>query len=281
MHPFYFGPSQGPLFGVYHEATGGRPSRSRGVVLCHPYGHEYIRAHRAFRNLADDLSRRGWHVLRFDYSGTGDSSGEAIETGIARSIADINQAVDELKDMSGVAQVSLVGLRIGATLAALAASQRSDVGTLVAWDPVTSGAAYLAQTRNLHEGWIRNRPWMRNAEDTSAREAMGYPVSPAFERELMELDIRTIKKCRARRSCVVVSGTGDPHQDARLWQQHVSTTSGQDAYVEVPEVANDWYDPTVAHRGLLPRRILDVIATLLEDARVPLAVGTPPAAPSS
>jgi pimeloyl-ACP methyl ester carboxylesterase len=40
-------------------------------------------------------------------------------------------------------QVTLVGLRLGATIAAAVAATRSDVDRLVLWDPVTDGAAYM------------------------------------------------------------------------------------------------------------------------------------------
>ena len=40
-------------------------------------------------------------------------------------------------------QVTLVGLRLGATIAAAVAANRDDVDRLVLWDPVTDGADYM------------------------------------------------------------------------------------------------------------------------------------------
>src|SRR6185503_18450344 len=124
MQPFYFGTSEQQLFGVYHAAESGSSKRA-GVVLCQPVGHEYLRAHRAFRNLAMALAGQGFHVLRFDYFATGDSAGDGEQLSVRQCLSDLATAIDELKDIAGVTKVSLVGLRLGATFAALAASGRS------------------------------------------------------------------------------------------------------------------------------------------------------------
>lgn len=116
MKPFYFGPPSSQLFGAYHAPF---PTRERyqGIVLCFPFGQEYMRAHRAFRQLAGSLSQEGFHVLRFDYRGTGDSAGDLTEVNAANWLDDIDYAIRELRDMMGVHKIDLMGLRMGALLA--------------------------------------------------------------------------------------------------------------------------------------------------------------------
>src|SRR5262245_3688452 len=97
MKPFFFGSSAQPLFGVYHPPAGSAPTRE-GVVLCGPFGREYLRAHRALRELAHRLAASGFHVLRFDYSGSGDSSGDGEDADAARWVSDIGAAVDEVRN---------------------------------------------------------------------------------------------------------------------------------------------------------------------------------------
>ena len=55
MNPFFFGESERALFGLYHPPKSATV-RELGVVLCYPMGQEYMRAHRAFRQLALILS---------------------------------------------------------------------------------------------------------------------------------------------------------------------------------------------------------------------------------
>jgi pimeloyl-ACP methyl ester carboxylesterase len=262
MYPFFFGPSRTPLFGIYHEGAP-NPSRNGSVVLCHPLGHEYIRVHRAFRNLAVDLSRNGWHVLRFDYYGTGDSSGDGGEMRIARCLDDLDLAIDELKDMSGTRRVSLVGLRLGSTLAAIAASKRHDIDTLLAWDPVGRGKPYLSDLRQLHKAWLETRPWTPQRPDARAPEIIGFPMPLELERELMEIDLAKLSPSLARRVCVVLSGSAGPEVNVKYWRDHVGTKSGRDQWIELPAASHGWDDPLSAHRSLQPRETLDVILSVM------------------
>jgi len=102
------------------------------------------------RELADALSIAGYIVLRFDYRGTGDSSGDFTESiPDPEWLEDINSAVSYLRE-GNISNVSVVGMRIGATLAA-AATQRYplDLAGLVLWDPCESGRSYLRELRAL------------------------------------------------------------------------------------------------------------------------------------
>ncbi len=97
------------------------------------------------RQLAIRLSATGIHTLRFDFFGTGDSAGEMVDADLAGWETDIELAMEELLDIVGSARMTLIGLRLGATLAARVAARRSrDLDALVLWDPILSGPDYLA-----------------------------------------------------------------------------------------------------------------------------------------
>ena len=144
MNAFFFGASDRPLFGVY-EPPKGHDLRV-GAVICNAVGPEYYQSHRACRALARRMSGSGAHVLRFDYLGTGDSGGEVHELRVADWLANVEQAIDELKDMTVLDSVAVVGLRAGASLAAAAAGRRDDVSRLVLWDPCTTVAGPMPET---------------------------------------------------------------------------------------------------------------------------------------
>ena len=143
MNPLYWGSSQRRLFTLY-EPPAAQNGRNRAVVLCHPWGSEYVYAHRAVRHLAVKLAMTGFHSLRFDYFGTGDSGGETAEADLPGWEADIEAAVDGVRDMVGAATVALIGLRVGANLAARVARRRPrEIDAVVLWDPIVSGDPYL------------------------------------------------------------------------------------------------------------------------------------------
>ena len=133
MTPFYFGATGKRLFGVYDAPRGAQIRR--GVVICYPIGPEYYRAHRACCAMARQIAEAGIDVLRFDCAGTGDSEGEVCDFSVADWVANVGQAADELKDMTGLSKVGIVGLRFGAALAARSAEQRNDIDRVVLWDP--------------------------------------------------------------------------------------------------------------------------------------------------
>lgn len=149
MNLLTLGSAARSLFAI-HEPAAETRGRLRAAVICNPWGEEYTYAHRSLRHLALRLTRAGFHVLRFDYYGTGDSGGESSEVDLAGLESDIGQAVEAAQDVTGNRQIALVGLRLGANLAVRAAAQApGDVESLVLWDPLLRGPG---GTDDLPEG---------------------------------------------------------------------------------------------------------------------------------
>jgi pimeloyl-ACP methyl ester carboxylesterase len=135
MMPVMFGSRERPLFGLYDAAV--EPRKRVGVVVFKPLGWEFIRAHRTIRQLASRLAQAGYDVMRFDYSGTGDSGGD-IEDGVSvtRWLQDAEETCEELTMVAGVTKLVLLGLREGGMLAAeLARRQPRLCQRVVVWDP--------------------------------------------------------------------------------------------------------------------------------------------------
>lgn len=147
--PTWFGPTSAPLFGVVHVPVGG--VARGGVVICPPLGREHLDTYRGLKLLAQRMCGAGFAVLRFDYRGTGDSSGEQIVDGAIDDYLDsVGTAADYLRD-SGVQNLTLVGLRIGSLIAATAATMLDGVSGLVLWDPVTDGRKFMREQRVLYK----------------------------------------------------------------------------------------------------------------------------------
>jgi len=186
VNPIFFGRAPKSLFGVYHPPKAAQ-ARGTGIVLCYPFGQEYMRAHRAFRQLAMLLTKAGFHVLRFDYFGTGDSSGETGDVTFAQWVEDAHAAADELKETAEVSRVAFVGLRLGAAVAATATSTRADVDQLVLWDPAVSGTAHLAEILDARADSVGNSRVSALADGTVG--VMGFPITRAFRAELEAVDL--------------------------------------------------------------------------------------------
>jgi len=140
MSGFFFGQPGRQLFGFHHPPRG---EAVGAVALCPPWAGEYQHAHRSLHSLAKRLAARGCHVLRFDYSGAGDSWGDSTNFDLEQWTDDLGEAMREVRALSGVQQVDLVGLRGGACVAARGAESLAGVRRIVYWDPVTNGNAWL------------------------------------------------------------------------------------------------------------------------------------------
>ena len=186
INPFFFGSSERQLFGAYHPAVGGG---LRGAILCNPWGQEYLRSHPAMVFLASLLSEQGMHTLRFDWHGTGDSSGECFEGGEPGSWAqDLEEAVTELKGMANVKTIALVGLRMGAGVGAQLAQRRSDVDHLVLWDPVVDGAEYLDELIGVSRSDLSSAYPDHLAEGGDGiHEVSGFPLTPQMQKGIATL----------------------------------------------------------------------------------------------
>ena len=149
------------------------------------------------RHLAEELASAGFPVLRFDYHGTGDSFGDEREPErVATWCADIVRAADELRALSGVRRVTLIGLGLGATLAAFVAPDREDVPCVVLWAPYDSGSTFVSEVTKAHKLHMQHEPESFSGGPVEERgeEARGFFLTAATLAELGTVDLLSILK---------------------------------------------------------------------------------------
>lgn len=256
MVPCYFGDSEKPLYGVYHPADAPMEKAS-GVVFCNPLGHEYIRSHNAINKLSNLLAKSGYHVFRFDYHGTGDSSGESDEASIDQWHKDIGHAIGELKDISGVKKISLVGLRFGALLAATL--PKLTVDRLVLWDPVVSGAAYFEELKALHQIMLVdnnrfNAPG-RDMPKCETGEILGFIYSSNFQQSAGRLDLTNTTWATKRNVALIVSSEHEQYKQLRLHLEKCECTLDHC----VIATDGDWGNPAKIEKILMPYEMFPAI----------------------
>ena len=146
--PLYFGADDKRLIGWLH--TTNAPLQSdMAMVICPPLGVEYVSTYRSMRYVADYFALAGIPAFRFDYHGTGDSSGSNDDGNrLDDWLWSIEQANNEIKRLTGCEKVGLLGLRMGGTLAALAA-ERLEVECLVLWAALESGRKFMREIRAI------------------------------------------------------------------------------------------------------------------------------------
>jgi alpha-beta hydrolase superfamily lysophospholipase len=147
--PLYFTSGTHRLFGWLHSVPSDVPPPF-GLVICKPFGFEAMSAHLSVRAFAEAAADLGIPTLRFDYGGTGDSEDlEPAADQLDAWLQDVMAAIQELQTRTGVERVCLLGIRLGALLAAIAASRAPQVKALVAVAPVISGKRYIREMRTF------------------------------------------------------------------------------------------------------------------------------------
>ena len=178
MNLLFFGATGRQLFGAFHAPPASVAARG-AALLCPPWGPEYLVSHRIFRRLAVRLSESGYHVLRFDYYGTGDSAGASTDGDLDSWQSDAKVALEELRDMSGFSSVATFGIRLGAVVAWRLAVTQRNIHTAVLWDPITDGGRYV---RELEAAQADINRWslMPVRPETGVRQdptLLGFPMT--------------------------------------------------------------------------------------------------------
>jgi pimeloyl-ACP methyl ester carboxylesterase len=174
-------------------------SAPRGAlwILCNPFGQEAVRSKPLYRMLAERLARAGCAVLRFDMHGTGDSPGELEDQSLAGWMDDILAADAWTRQRFAGSDLPMCwfGLRLGASLAALAAEKAARApDRLLLWDPVFDGPRYIASLIEKHRDALKWMNWERLRRETDEPEPtlpgniLGYEVGPVLAAGLRALD---------------------------------------------------------------------------------------------
>ena len=257
MIPIRFGPPLHQLYGSY-QPPAGENDRRHSVLLCSPFGQEAIRCHRLLRVLGDRLSREGFHVLRFDYFGTGDADGNDDEVTFSGWLHDIQAAHRELVARSGCTATSWFGLRLGATAAAIASANCLEgIQHLVIWDSVFDGRHYLAEITNAHLDCLRRempRTWQQDAAAQAAQrdspeEVLGFPISKTLRDEISAINMNAVVNLRAARVSII----GCDPQEVSL-QRFVSLRQQQNKITAVVPIQNRivWASSEAMNSAIVP-----------------------------
>lgn len=222
--PLFFDGPHGPLYGVHH-APAPASERGHGILFLPPLGQEYKRCHKTLQKLATDLATVGFHVLRFDYTGSGDSFAGNMTEGATWDLeswqADGRAALRQLATLSGADRFSALGVRLGA---AVATQLQTPLANLLLWDPVGNGPAYLEELDTLNRELLRKfRPARRIRRDAGASpgEWVGHPFPETMRDSLKQYSLTADVNPRPQRAlwietCDTPASARYPGEDRRI-----------------------------------------------------------------
>jgi pimeloyl-ACP methyl ester carboxylesterase len=210
--PLYFEGRHGRLYGVHH-APEPTVDRSHGILFLPPLGQEYKRCHKPLQKLAQDLAGAGFHVLRFDYAGSGDSA-DLPDWDLDTWRQDGRDALEQLQARSGARDLSALGIRLGA---GVAVALDTPLTHLVLWDPIGNGAAYLEELEQLNRDLLhRYRHSYRSGKSVRipSDQLVGHRFPASMHRSLRHWNLDAADHAAARQALWIetetTGATADP-----------------------------------------------------------------------
>jgi len=193
IEPLYFNRGKERLFGVHYRPQINQQSLSHAVLICHPLGHEYSRAYRNLQQFSLQLAQAGFEVLRFDYSGTGNSSGNSDAAQVEEYVSDIQGAAAYLQENSDCNKLSIISLRMGVPLALSADIQGLE--NMIFWDPVVKGSHYIQLLQSFHDAALSKLERFRiRRKPSNTAQLYGYAMSKEQRDSLASLTMPHINK---------------------------------------------------------------------------------------
>lgn len=188
--PAFVPAPQGPVFALHFAPAQGQPCR-RTVMVVPSFAEEMHRCRSMVTMLARRLAPRGIGTLVLDPYGTGDSGGEFTDHTWEGWKADLKAGLAWLQARGAVCD-TLLGVRVGAMMAAEAAASLGTIRHLAFWQPVLSGKTFFNQLLRIRVASDINDPQgIRKTDDLRRMlaagdlvEIAGYEITPALARGL-------------------------------------------------------------------------------------------------
>ena len=231
----YFNSGEHRLFGWLHHSLK-ELKADVGVVICKPFGYEAICAHRGMRAFAEAIAAAGMPALRFDYLGTGDSAEiDPNADQVQIWTRDVLSATDELRARTGVQKICLLGFRLGALLATLAASKSNAFSALIVISPIVSGRRYLRELRTTRMAASlgldhSEPPDGKQPASAGGMEVSGFSFSAATLATLATVDLTTLQSPPLPRTLVI----DRPKISVANGAAHASVVDGRTTRVAYP-----------------------------------------------
>ncbi len=201
----------------------------------------------------------GYHVLRFDCRGCGDSEGGSEQVTLKTQLSDIGRAMEVLADLTGVTNPVLFGLRFGATRAGLTAEAHPEAKALVLWEPIVQVKAYLLQylrmqvvAEKLRDGKVTKtrNDFLGDLKEGRPVDILGFMLGPELFNECVELALLAQGKRFSQPLLVFAMSRSESYRHDLHRFMESYPNMGKDLELVQLEERHFWLDPNNVFREL-------------------------------
>lgn len=222
-------------------------------VYCHPLFDERKCAYRFSYQSRNAFESAGLNLERFDYRGTGEAEGEFENVSIETLHEDLERQING-------DEVSLIGLRFGATLALEYCSRNPEsVRNLVLLEPVIDGAAYVDYLhRKQHIKDLMTGKSALELQDNVYINIEGYKTKRHFIKQIESLDLTEMLPIKAINTSVLIVQIPKQSQ-IKPEITHLAellTNSTKQIYIENIDTPTFWERIPISDYSKLTKKVL-------------------------
>jgi len=182
------------------------------VLLCHGFTASRNESHWIFVKLARALAKSGIAAYRFDFRGSGESTGEFSTMTIRREIGDARAALGLLAGEAGIdrSRLGLLGLSLGGCVAANLAARDARVRSLALWSAVGDTSRWFRSAKRRHIAMPWDPKARRPRGPGGVFDLGGHALSPDFFTGAPKVNpLTALRTCRRRFPVMLIHGTAD------------------------------------------------------------------------
>jgi hypothetical protein len=226
------------LYGMLHLPEAGLGKKHPAVIICHGFIGNKNGQHRLFVKAARALSQEGFAVLRFDFSGSGESTGDYKDITLTQQVEEAINAIDFAEAHSSIDsnRIILLGHSMGGAIASSAAALDKRISRLVLWSPVARPHEDIVGIvgDGLYEHCLQN----------GSVEYQGFELGKEFFQSLSKVSpLESVKEYSG--DVLIAHGSNDhdtPLYNAYFYERSLNTRQSGRCKIEVIEGADHTFE---------------------------------------
>ncbi len=226
--PFILKYNSHHLIGITHKPSNN--TKKPPIIVCHGFTGTKIESDRLFVSFARRASRQGYPVLRFDFTGSGDSSGEFEDTTLSQWLNDLDRIISETPNLlSSPNHPILAGISLGGSASIIQAASDKRIQAVICWAP---GVFLVKSFRKLFGEALWER--LNNEQIAYNLHNTAFALKPTFLEDIKQYKPINSVKNISPRPLLIIHGSWDNVVPIDYARQLYEAADNPKKLIEIP-----------------------------------------------